>query len=138
MIILLESLILSLLEKYSYLLIKKTFGKMIFIISLEYIFFVKEPGEFFYVSEQSIFLTISTKIMKKGYLNITIALLRILSISSSFNPLIPFLSFSSIKSERYSGLLGLRLMKCSKSEVIICLKTRSSLKDSARNRSNLS
>ena len=134
MIILLESLIFSLLEKYSYLLIKKTFGKMIFIISLEYIFFVKEPGEFFYVSEQSMFKSM----LKKEYLNITIALLRILSISSSFNPLIPFLSFSSIKSERYSGLLGLRLMKCSKSEVIICLKTRSSLKDSARNRSNLS
>ena len=72
--------------------------------------------------------------MKKRYLNITIALLRISSISLSLRPLIPFLSFSSMKRERYSGLFEFKLMKCSKSEVIICLKTRSSRNDSVKKR----
>lgn len=50
-------------------------------------------------------------------------------------PLSPFFSLSSMKSERYSGDRELRLRKYSKSPAIVCLKSRSLLKDSRRKRS---
>ena len=50
----------------------------------------------------------------------------------SLTPLTPFLSLSSMKSERYSGDFWFKLMKYSKSEEIICLKSLSSLNDSWR------
>lgn len=48
----------------------------------------------------------------------------------------PFLSLSSIKSDRYSGERELRLRKYSKSPAMVCLKSLSLLKDSRRKRSN--
>ena len=50
----------------------------------------------------------------------------------SLTPFTPFLSLSSMKSERYSGDFWFKLMKYSKSEEIICLKSLSSLNDSCR------
>lgn len=50
-------------------------------------------------------------------------------------PFSPFFNLSSMKSERYSGDRELRLRKYSKSPAIVCLKSRSLLKDSRRKRS---
>lgn len=50
-------------------------------------------------------------------------------------PFSPFFNLSSMKSDRYSGDRELRLRKYSKSPAIVCLKSRSLLKDSKRKRS---
>lgn len=53
-------------------------------------------------------------------------------------PFTPFFNLSSMNSERYSGDLGFRLRKCSKSDAIICLNILSLLNELWRKWSNLS
>jgi hypothetical protein len=64
--------------------------------------------------------------------------LKLATTKESLTPFTPFFSLSSMKRERYSGDLGFRLRKCSKSEAIICLKILSLLKELWRKWSNLS
>ena len=60
-----------------------------------------------------------TKYSKKVYRN-----------SNDLTPLTPFFNLSSINSERYSGDLQFKLIKCSKSLEIIFLNKLSLLNDS--------
>ena len=59
-------------------------------------------------------------------------------IKIALTPFTPFFSLSSMKRERYSGDLGFKLRKCSKSDAIICLNILSLLKELWRKWSNLS
>lgn len=52
-----------------------------------------------------------------------------LIINYKLTPLTPFFSLSSINNDKYSGDLGLRFKKNSKSAAIICLKILSLLKE---------
>lgn len=53
-------------------------------------------------------------------------------IKHKLTPFTPFFSLSSINSERYSGDLGFKLKKCSKSDAIICLNILSLLNELTR------
>lgn len=121
------------------LVAEKPTSQMLFIVPFKDIFLLHEPEQHHGLVKNRLhllFCQLFKQYRKKTCQIKYISINTLFYVLKSHTPFTPFLSLSSIKSDRYSGERELRLRKYSKSPAMVCLKSLSLLNDSRRKWSN--